>query len=39
MNLVKRNLKVKTTMDFSAERHPVPVVGIDYKVKIVYKSI
>ena len=39
MNLVKRKINVKTAVNNSAERHPVPVLGIDYKVKIVYKNI
>lgn len=36
MNLVKRRIKIKET---SIERHPVFVLGIDYKVKIVYKNV
>ena len=39
MNLVKRNIKVKTVTNTSIERHPVPILGIDYKVKIEYKNI
>lgn len=39
MNLVKRKISVKTVIDKSLERHPVPVLGIDYKVKIIYKNI
>lgn len=39
MNLVKRKINVKTAVNNSTERHPVPVLGIDYKVKIVYKNI
>lgn len=39
MNLVKRKVNVKTTVNSVIERHPVPVLGIDYKVKIVYKNI
>lgn len=39
MNLVKRKINVKTAVNNSAERHPVPVLGIDYKVKIVYRNI
>ena len=39
MNIVRRNIKVKTPVNTSLERHPVPVLGIDYKVKIVYKNI
>ena len=39
MNLVKRNIKVKTVANTGIERHPVPILGIDYKVKIEYKNI
>lgn len=39
MNLVKRKVNVKTTVNSAIERHPVPVLGIDYKVKIIYKNI
>ena len=39
MNLVKRKINAKTAVNNSTERHPVPVLGIDYKVKIVYKNI
>ena len=39
MNLVKRKISVKTSIDNVIERHPVPVLGIDYKVKIAYKNI
>ena len=39
MNLVKRKIKVKTTVNNLNERHPVPVLGIDYKVRIAYKNI
>ena len=38
MNLVKRRTNVKLTVNSSVERHPVPVLGVDYKVKIVYKN-
>lgn len=38
MNLVKRNIKVKTVVSNTIERHPVPVLGMDYKVKIIYKN-
>ena len=38
MNLVKRKVNVKTAENKEIERHPVPVLGIDYKVKIVYKN-
>lgn len=39
MNIVRRKTNVKTTVNSELERHPVPVLGIDYKVKIVYKNI
>lgn len=38
MNIVKRKINVKTTNNTTIERHPVPILGIDYKVKIVYKN-
>lgn len=39
MNIVKRRTNVKLTVNSSIERHPVPVLGIDYRVKIIYKNI
>ena len=39
MNIVKRKINVKTSVNNELERHPVHVLGIDYKVKIVYKNI
>ncbi len=39
MNLVKRKVNTKTTVNKEIERHPVPVLGIDYRVKIQYKNI
>lgn len=40
MIIVKRNIKtVKNTQYESIERHPVSVLGTDYKVKIIYKNI
>lgn len=38
MNIVKRKINVKTTNNTTIERHPVPILGINYKVKIVYKN-
>ena len=38
MNLVKKRVVLKTVVKSSIERHPVPVLGIDYKVKIEYKK-
>lgn len=39
MNLVKRRTNVKNIVNNIIERHPVPVLGVDYKVKIIYKNI
>ncbi len=39
MNIVKNNIRTKTIINKAIERHPVPILGIDYKVKIVYKNI
>ena len=39
MNIVRRNINKKTYTNIAIERHPVPVLGIDYKVKIIYKNI
>lgn len=39
MNIVKRKINVKVAVSNSLERHPVPLLGIDYKVKIVYKNV
>lgn len=39
MNLVKRKLNTKISVNRIIERHPVPILGIDYKVKIIYKNI
>lgn len=38
MNIVKRKINVKTIENKAIERHPVPLLGVDYKVKIVYKN-
>lgn len=39
MNLTKRKTSLKILTNSSIERHPVPILGIDYKVKIIYKDI
>lgn len=39
MNLVKRKLNTKISANSIIERHPVPILGRDYKVKIIYKNI
>lgn len=38
MNLTKKKINLKTSINSGIERHPVPVLGIDYKVKIIYKN-
>lgn len=39
MNIVKRRTNLKLIVNSSIERHPVPVLGVDYRVKIIYKNI
>ena len=39
MYKVKKQIRVKNSINSTLERHPVPVLGIDYKVKIVYKNV
>lgn len=39
MNIIRRKINVKSTVNNGIERHPVPILGIDYKVKIIYKNI
>ena len=39
MNIVRRGINLKKVTTKSIERHPVPVLGVDYKVKIIYKNI
>ena len=39
MNLVKTRTIKKIAINSGLERHPVPVLGVDYRVKIVYKNI
>ena len=39
MKLMTKKINLKITIEETAERHPVPVLGVDYKVKIVYKNI
>lgn len=38
MNIVRRKTNVKLAINQTIERHPVPVLGVDYKVKILYKN-
>ena len=39
MKLKTKKINLKITIEETAERHPVPVLGTDYKVKIIYKNI
>ena len=39
MNKVKKNINYRVVLNNSLERHPVYILGVDYKVKIVYKNI
>ncbi len=39
MNIVKRKINVKTSINRCVEKHPVPLLGIDYRVKITYANI
>ena len=39
MKLMTKKINLKITIKETAERHPVPVLGTDYKVKIIYKNI
>ena len=39
MNTKKTIIKLKTQVNSGLERHPVPILGIDYKVKITYKNV
>ena len=39
MKIMTKKINLKITIEETAERHPVPVLGTDYKVKIVYKNI
>ena len=34
-----KKINLKITIEETAERHPVPVLGRDYKVKIIYKNV
>ena len=38
MKIMTKRINFKITIEDSIERHPVPVLGTDYKVKIVYKK-
>ena len=39
MNKVKEIMTINRNLVTTLERHPVPVLGTDYKVKIVYKNV
>lgn len=39
MRIMTKKINFKITIEQSIERHPVPVLGIDYKLKITYKNI
>lgn len=39
MNKVKEIMTINRNLATTLERHPVPVLGTDYKVKIVYKNV
>ena len=39
MKIMTRKINLKITIEETAERHPVTVLGTDYKVKIIYKNI
>ena len=39
MKIMTKKINLKITIEETAERHPVPVLGTDYKVKITYKNI
>ena len=39
MKIMTKKINLKITIEETAERHPVPVLGTDYKVKIVYKNV
>ena len=39
MKIMTKRINLKITIEETAERHPVPVLGTDYKVKIIYKNI
>ena len=39
MKIMTKKINLKITIEETAERHPLPVLGTDYKVKIIYKNI
>ena len=38
MKIMTKKIKLKITIEEAAERHPVPILGTDYKVKIRYSN-
>ena len=38
MNRVKKQINLRTAIKSELERHPVPILGKDYRVKIIYKN-
>ena len=38
MNIVKKQVNLKRSIKSEIERHPVPILGKDYRVKIIYKN-
>ena len=39
MKIMTKKINFKITIEETAERHPVPVLGTDYKVKMIYRNI
>ena len=39
MNITKRKINIRNIENKEIERHPVPILGINYKVKITYENI
>ena len=39
MKLMTKKINLKIIIEETAERHPVPVLGTDYKVKMIYRNI
>ena len=39
MKIMTKKINLKITIEETAERHPVPVLGTEYKIKIIYKNI
>ena len=39
MRIMTKKINLKITIEERDERHPVPLLGTDYKVKIIYKNV